>query len=84
MNIGTTIGYLAAFLTTIAFLPQTIKTIREKKAEGVSLIMYTLFNFGLLGWIIYGFYTGSLPVILANIITFIFSFIIWVLKLRYR
>ena len=36
-------GYFAAILTTLAFLPQLIKTLRTKKAEDVSLITLIMF-----------------------------------------
>ncbi|NCY17753.1 MAG: hypothetical protein EBX39_13545 [Actinobacteria bacterium] len=36
------IGYLAAFLTTSAFLPQAIKTLKTKDASGISLVMYSM------------------------------------------
>ncbi len=32
------IGYMAAFGTTISFLPQAVKTIRTKDTSGISLL----------------------------------------------
>ena len=77
-------GFLAAFLTTIAFLPQLYKTWQTKSAEDVSLIMLILFITGLIFWIIYGLKIHSIPILVANIITFIFNFSILILKLTYR
>ena len=77
-------GFSAAFLTTIAFLPQLYKTWKTKSAEDVSLIMLILFITGLICWIIYGIEINSVPILSANIITFIFNFSILVLKLSYR
>ena len=40
-------GYFAAILTTAAFLPQLIKTLKTKKADDVSLttlIMFIIFK----------------------------------------
>ena len=79
-----TFGFVAAALTTIAFLPQVIKTWRTKKAEDVSIVMLLLFITGLLFWIVYAIQTNALPVLIANIITFIFNTIILTLKLVYR
>ncbi|MBW3042408.1 SemiSWEET transporter [Prochlorococcus marinus] len=76
-------GFLAALLTTIAFLPQLYKTWRTKSADDVSLIMLILFIIGLFCWIIYGFKIKSVPILVANIITFIFNFSILVLKITY-
>ncbi len=62
-------GFVAAFLTTIAFLPQVLKTFRTKSANDVSIFMLILFILGLFFWIIYGFRSHSIPVLIANIIT---------------
>ena len=77
-------GFLAALLTTIAFLPQLYKTWQTKTADDVSLVMLILFITGLVCWIIYGFKINSIPILVANIITFIFNFSILVLKISYR
>ena len=77
-------GFSAAILTTIAFLPQLFKTWQTKSAEDVSLIMLILFMTGLICWIIYGIKINSIPILIANIFTFIFNFSILTLKLIYR
>ena len=77
-------GFLAALLTTIAFLPQLYKTWQTKSADDVSIIMLILFITGLICWIIYGIEINSVPILLANIITFIFNFSILILKVIYR
>ena len=76
-------GFSAASLTTIAFLPQLYKTWRTKSAEDVSLITLILFLTGLICWIIYGLQINSTPILVANIITFIFNFSILILKITY-
>ncbi len=76
-------GFLAALLTTIAFLPQLYKTWQTKSANDVSLIMLILFLIGLICWIIYGLRINSIPILVANIITFIFNFSILILKIVY-
>ena len=76
-------GFLAALLTTIAFLPQLYKTWKTKSADDVSLIMLILFIIGLFCWIIYGLKINSIPILIANIITFIFNFSILILKITY-
>lgn len=78
------IGYLAAFGTTVSFLPQAIKTIHTKDTSGISLSMYSFFTAGTLLWLIYGIMSGSLPVAVANAITLIFASIILVYKVRYK
>ncbi len=76
-------GFLAAFLTTIAFLPQIYRTWQTKSADDVSLLMLILFITGLICWIIYGLKINSIPILVANIITFIFNFSILILKITY-
>ena len=76
-------GFLAAFLTTLAFLPQLYKTWQTKSADDVSLIMLILFLTGLICWIIYGLKINSIPILVANTITFIFNFSILILKITY-
>jgi len=41
-------GYIAAILTTAAFLPQLIKTLKTKKADDVSLTTLVMFIIGVL------------------------------------
>jgi MtN3 and saliva related transmembrane protein len=84
MNLVTIIGLLAAFGTTVSFLPQAVKTIQTKDTSGISLPMYILFTTGTLLWLIYGFMSGSLPVTIANAITLIFAAIILIYKIRYK
>ena len=76
-------GFSAAFLTTIAFFPQLYKTWKTKSADDVSLVMLILFIIGLFCWIIYGLKINSVPILVANIITFIFNFLILILKIIY-
>ncbi len=77
-------GFIAALLTTAAFLPQLIKTWQTKSAEDISLIMLILFLIGVLCWIIYGWQIKSYPILTANIITFLLNMSILILKLIYR
>ena len=64
-----TIGYLAATLTTVSFLPQAILTIRTKDTESLSLSMYSLFTLGVFCWLIYGVYISNKAIIFANAVT---------------
>ena len=76
-------GYFAAILTTAAFLPQLIKTIKTKKAEDVSLTTLILFIIGVLSWIIYGYKISSSPVLVANLITLILNLLILISKIYF-
>lgn len=81
-HIVETIGYVAAFLTTIAFLPQAIQSWRTRDLSGVSLGMYSLFTSGVGLWLIYGLVIEKWPLILANAATFALALSILILKLR--
>ena len=76
-------GYFAAILTTAAFLPQLIKTLKTKKADDVSSVTLIMFICGVGFWILYGYEISSLPILIANIITFILNFFILISKIYY-
>ncbi len=76
-------GYFAAISTTLAFLPQLVKTLKTKKAEDVSLITLIMFLTGVFSWIIYGYNISSTPILLANIITFILNLLILIFKISF-
>ena len=76
-------GYFAAILTTLAFIPQLIKTLKTKKADDVSLTTLIMFLTGVAAWIIYGIQISSKPILIANTITFLLNFLILVFKLIY-
>ena len=76
-------GYFAAILTTAAFLPQLIKTLRTKKADDVSLLTLLMFLIGVGSWIIYGYAISSFPILMANIITLILNFLILISKIYF-
>ncbi len=63
------IGTLAAFLTTVSFVPQVVRVVRHRETAGISLWMYSLFTVGVGMWIVYGWMIDSAPVVVANGIT---------------
>ena len=77
------IGYCAAFLTTVAFLPQAIQSWRTKDLSAISLGMYSLFTAGVGFWLVYGLIIEKWPLILANALTFALALSILLLKLRH-
>jgi MtN3 and saliva related transmembrane protein len=78
------IGYSAALLTTLAFVPQVLKSWRSKSVGDFSLITLCAFTSGVLLWLVYGYAIGSLPVILANATTLLLSGVLLALKFRER
>ena len=75
------LGLVGAILTTIAFLPQVVRTWREG-GDGLSYLMLTLFLAGATLWLLYGITLGSLPIVLANGLTALQALIMLGLKLR--
>ena len=76
-------GYFAAILTTAAFIPQLIKTLKTRKADDVSLITLIMFMSGVGFWIIYGYKISSEPILIANIVTFTLNLFILISKVYY-
>lgn len=76
------IGYTAATLTTVSFLPQAIKVVRCGDTQSISLAMYIIFTAGVIFWLLYGIATCNMPIIFANAITCIFALIILMYKLK--
>ena len=77
------LGLAAGVLTTTAFIPQLSKTWKSKCADDVSLAMMSIFCTGVFLWLLYGFWIHALPIILANLVTFVLAAIILVLKIKY-
>lgn len=77
------VGLAAAFLTTVAFLPQVIHTVRTRSTHDISLRMYSLYTVGIFLWLVYGLFLHDLPLIASNAVTLIFSGTILALKIRH-
>jgi MtN3 and saliva related transmembrane protein len=77
------LGYCAATLTTVAFVPQVLKTIKTKSAKDVSIGMFISFTIGVFLWIIYGLATNTKPIWISNFIIFCLAATQIALKLKY-
>lgn len=84
MDLIEIIGMIAASLTTLSFVPQAVKTIKTKRTQDISLIMYILFVTGVAMWLLYGIKINSTPIIIANAVTLLLTIPILVLKLIYK
>jgi len=84
MNHSELIGYLAATLTTISFVPQVLHTWRLRSAHGISLGMYAIFTSGVALWLTYGLLLGAWPLIIANAATLVLALFILAMKVRFR
>jgi MtN3 and saliva related transmembrane protein len=70
MDFDNLLGFIAATITTAAFIPQTYRSITTRDLSGISLGMYATFTFGIILWIIYGILIGSGPILVANYFVF--------------
>ncbi|MGL4630917.1 MAG: SemiSWEET transporter [Leadbetterella sp.] len=78
------IGYFAALLTTLAFVPQVLQIYRTKSAKDVSLAMFLLFTLGVTLWLYYGINIHSVPMIAANSFTLLLAITILYFKYKFR
>jgi MtN3 and saliva related transmembrane protein len=62
------VGSLAAVLTTSAFVPQAIRTLKTRQTRDISFWTQFLLFTGNMAWLAYGLFIGSWPLIIANII----------------
>ncbi len=84
MNSITLIGLAAATLTTVAFVPQVVRTWRTRSTHDISLPMFLVLAAGIVLWLIYGAMIRDLPLILANLVTLVLVLTILFFKLRYK
>ena len=77
------IGALAAILTTLCWVPQAAKIIRERDTRAISLPGTALCVIGVLLWLVYGLAIVDGPLIGSSVVTFAMTFIILVLKIRH-
>jgi len=84
MNSTQILGLVAGGCTTIAFLPQVLKTWKTRTAKDLSLGMFSFFCFGVLLWLIYGIMMHDIPVIVANLLTLILASTLLYFKLSFK
>jgi MtN3 and saliva related transmembrane protein len=78
------IGIASGVLTSSSLVPQLIKIIKEKKAEGVSLGMFIVLLIGVGGWIWYGIEKKDIPIMATNSFSFIINTLILIFSLKYK
>ena len=83
MSYLTGLGLTAGFCTTIAFIPQVLKTWRTRSAKDLSLAMFVIYLMGILLWLLYGVLLGDIAIMLANAATSVLAASVLYFKLRY-
>jgi MtN3 and saliva related transmembrane protein len=77
------VGATGAVLTTLCWLPQALKLIREKETRALSLPATVAFSLGVVLWLVYGLAIGDWPLIGSNAVTLALVVPILAMKLRY-
>lgn len=80
----TWVGLVAGLLTSIASLPQLIKTWRSRQVRDLSIWQPLLLSVGVALWLVYGMLIRDLPLILANITPLICNLLLTAMKIGYR
>jgi len=83
MEIITLIGLGGAFLTTVAFVPQVIKSFTTKHTEDLSLGWICCLILGITLWLIYGAIIMDIPLIFANTFSFLLALSLLIMKLKW-
>jgi MtN3 and saliva related transmembrane protein len=83
MSLTEFIGYGAAALTTVSFVPQAWLSWKTRRTGGLSVGMYVLFALGVALWLGYGWLIGAWPVIIANAVTLALALFILGVRLRF-
>jgi MtN3 and saliva related transmembrane protein len=76
-------GVTAGCCSMLSFIPQIVKMVRERDAEGVSLKMYAVTIFGFCCWTAYGLLSGAWPVAASNAICIVLTAAIFILRLHF-
>lgn len=84
MSLINILGFVAAAFTTIAFLPQVIKTYKSRSAAELSLSTFSIFTAGVLLWLVYGLLSKNTPIIIANLLTLILAVSLLYMKFKFK
>ena len=83
MQLTDVLGYTAAALTTVSFVPQVWRTLRTRDVSGISLKMYSLFTLGIAVWLAYGIALEQTPMLVANSISLVLACSVLVMRVRF-
>ena len=78
------LGYAAGAVTAFTFLPQVVKTWKEKSAKNVSLMMFIIAFVNEVMWIAYGVLSNNWVIISTNVVMITMCSLMILLKLRYN
>jgi len=82
MSLVTLIGLIAAFCTTVSYIPQIKKIWMTGETHDISLKMFLILSTGIALWILYGVLQRDAVIILANSVSLAFLCAILFFKIR--
>ncbi len=78
------LGGVAGVLTSSAFIPQAVKTIKDKNTKNISLLSYSMLVLALMSWVLYGIVIKDIPLMVTNFVTLIPAVIVFWIKIKYK
>jgi len=78
------LGYTAALLGALSFLPQLVKVWRFRSVKDISTCMYAIYGLSVILWLAYGIIIKSAPLITAEILTLVLVSGILIMKYIWR
>jgi MtN3 and saliva related transmembrane protein len=82
INFVSACAIIAGTLTTACFVPQAYRAIKSENTKAISLVSYILLNLGVVLWAIYGALVKNLEILMPNVITFVFAFLVLIKKIH--
>jgi MtN3 and saliva related transmembrane protein len=82
LTIETFVGFVAAFCTTVSYIPQVKKCWQTGSTGDLSLKMLAILATGIALWVVYGFLKGDIVIILANGVSLLLLFNLLFFKVR--
>jgi MtN3 and saliva related transmembrane protein len=78
------LGVSAGIVTTLIFLPQVIKTWKEKSAKDIALLTFVIAAINDVMWIVYGILKHDMIITLTNSVVLILVLTMIYFKLSYK
>ncbi len=82
LTIETLVGFVAAFCTTVSYVPQVKKCWQTGSTGDLSLKMLMTLATGIALWVVYGVMKGDMVIIIANSVSLLLLFNLLFFKVR--
>lgn len=80
--LSTAVGLVAAFCTTVSYIPQVVKCWKTRKAGDISLKMLLTLATGVALWVAYGFLIKDWVIVGANSVSLLLLANVLLFKIR--